>query len=437
MIAHQLHRQALGRLHGRPFQRDAKRPAAGAVAHAVAVAVHHAHLVEQRACPRRVVLDIRVGELLAVEPARRDDGRLAGRAPAEVHRPVDLPAVDRQRQRLAEADVPEDAPQLHVRGSQVGLDDDVDAVQPVPDVRLVAVRPLADLEQRDVRRPQLRAGDCDLPGRRLRRYHLLVGDLVHLDAVDVGELVSRRVHHRVVRVAPVRRDARAEPRQDERVQDGAIIHLPVVDVVGGPEVAHPVAEALAGGLGLQLLSRHEVRVEVLQEMPREGVVMPAVRECLQEERVGLGELVADGVVVEPGHPSAFPRRADHRAELLVHLDLLEPEHVVVGGERMAVRPSHALAQVERHRPAAVAELGLPGDVRDGPSDLRAHAVGRLDVVQDHQVRPEDRRGPPVPADPPQRLDHDRVIGQATLDGRELALGDLLGEGGRFRELGDA
>ena len=120
--------------------------------------------------------------------------------------------------------------------------------------------------------------------------------------------------------------------------------------------------------------------------------------------------------------------------------LLVPEHDVVGAERLAVRPLHALAQ--KHLPLGEVVVGLPalGDVGD---DLGA--VGRIahqGIVDDARVVVVIRgaeeaaaQGAAVGAD---RLDHlldQRLLGQALVHRRQIAGLDHRGQHRRLVVLG--
>src|SRR5262249_11887552 len=93
------------------------------------------------------------------------------------------------------------------------------------------------------------------------------------------------------------------------------------------------------------------------------------------------ELERDGGVVDLAHPPLLAidgelrrRRLD---EVLVLIHVLVPEHEIVGGERRAVRPLHALAQIDRGVAAVLADLVTLGDARH---DLRAGDVPEQQLV---------------------------------------------------------
>ena len=122
-------------------------------------------------------------------------------------------------------------------------------------------------------------------------------------------------------------------------------------------------------------------------------------------------------------------------DVLVEIDVVVPEHEIVRGERRAVGPLGALAQVDRRRLAVVADLPVAGEAGD---DLGARVIEGQDLVERNDpvavlvVGRSGERSAPVAAvfaDFAQRL-HDeklRRLGQALVDRGQLSGLHLLGE----------
>ena len=142
---------------------------------------------------------------------------------------------------------------------------------------------------------------------------------------------------------------------------------------------------------------------------------------LEPHRVGVHLLDHAGLAVD-GHG-----RRGCRHEILVLIDILEPEHEVVGGEGLAVAPFHAAAQVEQPRAAAVLHLEALREVRH---DLVARVIPEHQVIGARaaaEAVPEIGRaretGAPhatILTDLVQRLDHQGILADALGDGRQLA-----------------
>ena len=133
-------------------------------------------------------------------------------------------------------------------------------------------------------------------------------------------------------------------------------------------------------------------------------------------------------------------RRRRRHDLLVAVDVLEPEDEVVGGERRAVRPLHALAQEQRVGLAVVAELVALGHAGHDLAAVRApeqQLVGRLDAVAVLAVAGPVKARRQVPPYLPISFSGCHTIGSAgnaLLDRRQLAGLDQLGQHRRFGEL---
>ena len=141
------------------------------------------------------------------------------------------------------------------------------------------------------------------------------------------------------------------------------------------EQARPLVGQQIGGrdLGRQLLGVGEVGVELGQVVPglqEAGVVHPRLVDLIQETGRRLREGDAIRVVVDhfqvvdvPGgaQPGAV-LPADVGGELLVEQDLLVMERHVRRGQRFAVRPAHAAAQLKGERGAVRTDLVALVDV---------------------------------------------------------------------------
>ncbi len=128
-----------------------------------------------------------------------------------------------------------------------------------------------------------------------------------------------------------------------------------------------------------------------------------------------------------------------RRELLVRVQVFVPEHQVIGGEGLPVRPLQALAQKQRRRAAAVFELPVFGHRRH---DLDArevdveHLVGGHDPVHVFAVSRTGERPPPsaaVAADLVRGFEHHRFLRQPLINWGQLPALDQLGQHGRFFE----
>ncbi len=196
--------------------------------------------------------------------------------------------------------------------------------------------------------------------------------------------------------------------------------MELLQVVGGREAAQgAVPEHLAGEVGGagQHVGQHEVRLRELEP-----------------HRVGV-DLLDLALLAVDRHGR---RRRGH--EVLVAIDVLEPEHEVVGGEWLAVAPLHAAAQVQEPRAPAVLHLEAPGEVRHG---LVARVVPEHQVVRPRAApeavpevgRPREAAAPraAVPTDLVERLDDQRVLPDALGHRRELARFDQLRQLRRLRE----
>ena len=137
-------------------------------------------------------------------------------------------------------------------------------------------------------------------------------------------------------------------------------------------------------------------------------------------------VVSSTLTIRPGLPLGTHFRRRGRNDLGIAVDVLEPEDEIVGGERRAVGPFHALAQMQRVGLAVVAEVVALGDAGHDLAAVRApvqRLVGRLDAVAVLAIRGAGERAPPgaaVFADLVQRLPDHRFGRNALLDRRQFA-----------------
>src|SRR6185436_1417297 len=126
-----------------------------------------------------------------------------------------------------------------------------------------------------------------------------------------------------------------------------------------------------------------------------------------------------------------------RHDLLVRVDLLEPEHEIVGGERRPVAPLHAPAQLQGRDLTVRADLPAARDVWH---DLGARVVPEQELVvlgrpvavrRVERTRESPPPGAAVLADLAQWLDDERILTDALLHRRELA---RLHQGRQLRRL---
>ena len=126
-----------------------------------------------------------------------------------------------------------------------------------------------------------------------------------------------------------------------------------------------------------------------------------------------------------------------RGVLRIEDEVLDVEKNVVGGERLAVRPLHALAQVEGEHLAARIDLVALGDVRDDFGVLRVPANQPLsadhakDVVVVGAAAQAEAELAAILADALERLHDFGFISNPLFNRRQLARLNGCGEGGRL------
>ena len=351
--------------------RRSRPPPSGPQAVALAVLLVQPELVEHLVR----LLDVVRGVERPVLRAREVERALTGRGRARLPEPedeglVDLRAVDAVGQRDAELAGGEPLRDLGVLlEALVAHQADVR-----PLVRGVQVDPVAapllvleqDRQLADVDVAGLRVV---LPGDRPQVDGLQALAQRHLDPVDVGELVAGGIHPDAVRV-PLEDEARRVDRgrrlpgghdRQVGVEGGvvAVLHQgdPAIDLqVRGL----PVDVGLRGVLGVELLEVVGGGEAAQAEAAVPGVVADAPHRG-QHDRQGLvgirrDELDRAGVHLPDGDRLAVDRhdRKRGRHQVLVLVEVLEPEHEVVRGERLPVAPLHPAPQEQR------GDLARPG-----------------------------------------------------------------------------
>ena len=165
-------------------------------------------------------------------------------------------------------------------------------------------------------------------------------------------------------------------------------------------------------------------------------------DLVDEHVVGLVELEGDGVVVDLLDGALLAADGHERrlgfVQLLVQVHVLVPEHDVVGGKGLPIGPLHAFAQFDDDGLTAVLDIPALRHVGHHRLDLRIPVEQVVMVVAFHVLlvtRAGERHAPvaTVGADFVGRLQHERLLWQSLLDGRQRARLDLLGEQRRFLE----
>ncbi len=283
----------------------------------------------------------------------------------------------------------------------------------------------------------------------------ILGERQH-HPVDVGQLVARRVHEDAVGIALERPrglvDGRHSfPRRDDRQLR---VERPVALVEEHPD---PAVELLVFDLLVELRLRGVLRMELLEvvrggiptqpERPSPGLpgeVRGAGQHVGQHE-VRLGELELDRVGVDLLDLALLAvdrhRRRGRGHEVLVPIDVLEPEHEVIRGERLAVAPVHPPAQMQDERLAAILHLIGLGDVGGDPvarvvpeQQVVGARAAAIPVPEVGRPREAAAPRPAVLADLVQRLDDKRVLPDAVRHRRQLARLDHLRQLGGLTEL---
>ena len=433
IVAHEIHGDGLGRLEIDVFQGQGERRAVRELAQAVAVLVAQADVVQKRAGTAWVVLRVGGGELRLEVAAARMRGHLPRHAAPEVDDLVHLNAVDGERERLPKALVLEEPAQALVRVVVVRLNRHVAGVQAVPDVNVHQFATLAELEQRNVLCSQVEGGEVQLAVGRARRHHFLVVHHFRIHAVDVGKLIASGIDLEVVGIAfqPQHLDRAADNAIGaQRRHPGALLDGPVAQRA---EARHPSDEAARACAGVEFFPIDVFRMETLEVVLRIDEEVAELRDQVHEQRIGFGEDVAKGQLVEFLDASAEhpPRR--HRRPFLVHPQIVEAEHEVVAGERLAVGPANALAQPQRNHAPVVAHLPGFGEVRQEAAHVRGDGERRFRGHELRQIGEHDSRRPAVATNAFVGNHDDWIIGKPLGDQRQRAIGNLPREVGALIE----
>ena len=210
--------------------------------------------------------------------------------------------------------------------------------------------------------------EVGLAGAGLDRHQLVVDDVEH-HPVDVGQLLTVGVDPVEVGVAledeALGRRRRGQLPGLERRQ---LRVLELVHVVVAAVELRPVARLGLLDQRRQLLRIGVALVELLEEVRRHvDEQRRRLRERRQEERVRLRPAVAHGQGIgeldqRPLAVDEQVRRRPGRAQRLVVGDVLPPVAEVLAGERLAVGPAVARAQMEGEAPP-VLDLDVFEDVR--------------------------------------------------------------------------
>ena len=273
--------------------------------------------VQQRVGAFHVVLGV-VGRHPVLEPGPggADRGHPGNRL-AEVQLVADLLAVDRQRQRLAEAQVVE---QLALDRILVGVvehhAEGEGAAIAGPEMGAVAARRLVAAVRGSVGDVhELVLGPVELAGHRLGRHHVgRVLDDQHLHAVGVGKLVAGRVHLPVEGVAAPETYPRLGFLQHPGIGGGQLGEAmrnrsrAGVSAVGmvSREGVHPGLVTFFLGDTCSVVVVFEV---VLAQVVFRGEGTAARPAALGGVVVRCGEGVLDGVAVRPPVSASVPRPA--------------------------------------------------------------------------------------------------------------------------------
>ena len=166
---------------------------------------------------------------------------------------------------------------------------------------------------------------------------------------------------------------------------------------------------------------------------------------VHEDAMRAGEGEADGEIVGRVHDDrlAADGQPDGEAggEVVIAQHVLIPEHEVLGGMRRAVRPLDAFTQVEGVGRAVIGDF--PGFSQIGTDIGAVHVVAHQ--LRVHEAVSEDTGiagadtdaapGAAVLTDLIQRFDHHWVGWEPLVHGGDFAVGDHIGQHGRFVVLG--
>src|SRR5215470_5031855 len=170
-----------------------------------------------------------------------------------------------------------------------------------------------------------------------------------------------------------------------------------------------------------------------EKTPSEGVTtntnLCGASEDIYKAKVGLLKLESDGGIVHLLHLPRLAINGQHRAfgrrQLIILMDVLIPEHEIIGGEGMTIGPLHALTQEHGKGAAIVGDVPAFGDIG---GDFIAGIVPEQDFVMPATAiavpvigRTAEATAPraAVFADLVHRLDHQWVLTHPFLYGWQL------------------
>ena len=277
----------------------------------------------------------------------------------------------------------------------------------------------------------------------------------HHDAVDVGQLIARRVddviiwvplHHPCRRVDRPRCLPRAKRRQ-VRIERPVLLE---VDEFYPILIAFLLGQLVGGGIGGIL--RQELFQIVLRRIRAisQALALPP-RLPATDQRISRHDVVEQ---VERLVENELHRRLVHldeftglavdahlwrgrRHQFLVLIEVLEPEHEIISREWRTIRPLHALAQRDRKNLAVSAHIQI---LRHARHDLGAgvipkhELVGRVNTAAVLDIARAIEAAPPratILADRMHRFQHQRLRRQPILHRRQLPSFHLFGKDGRF------
>ena len=282
MRGDQIQGHLLGRFANHVLERYLQGLAVGPFAGAVAVTVDQPHLIEQCYRPPRVEFGVGRGEFGLEVAARGHDGKLARHALAKVGDVVDFVAIDRQRHRTAETHVLKNLAQTPVGVVQIELQYHVRAVGPRPDIGRIGVFLLEALKQRDIGGHKLPSRKIDLAGRGLGRHDLRAIDPLHLQVVDIGQLIARGIYFGIIGVASQQRARRGAIDYDKGGQHRTSEVNEIGGAVDRAKIGAPVLQPPFCSLAFELLFGRKRRVVALHKMRRHRQARTVVRQVIDK-----------------------------------------------------------------------------------------------------------------------------------------------------------
>ena len=422
IIPHQLQADPLRRLEVDELQRDDQRRPVRVFPQPVTIDIEKAELVQQLARIVRVIANMRLAEAFLVPAARPVRGHLARRALAEVDDLVHLVAVDGVGQRADEAPLalaPHQVAVLEVVVVVVRLDGHVRDVQPAPDVYLVDALSLAELEQRYERGLKRVGSEVELAGSGLESDDLrALEQNDHVHRVDVRQLVAGGVYLEVVRVALQAQLGWGSLHCPEGTQRGDLRGVLVAPASQLVEHGHPGDVVLLLHQRIEFVPVPVRRVVVLQEVHGIDEVAAEEGEVVGEHRVRLREHVLKGQVVDGDELRSAHGDVRQRLHLRIQPVMVEPEHEVLGGQRMAVGPLDPGAQADRRDAAVFAHAPGFREVGQYITQVRRNRQ-RVLPGKELPAVPERNAGlAAVLADALVGMADEGVVGKALLHGRK-------------------